>query len=445
MSEPERPSVVVSPDGARPMNPVTTGTIPFARRAPSVRRARGSVFFRSHVAAPCFSSVTRNVRASTARAGTPDGREGRGDERRREALAEGGDEVGDARRPLAQERDPGEGGVELGERRRRRRRRSAPVAAAMPAAAASWRARSSATALPGPAEVAPLGLVRGGQEEVGDPSHRRGDGDEPAAARGGGEDPGRADDPLGVAERGPPELVDDEGLSLIFGEEPFLQLVERRPERLPAPRPDVAEDVADAGLPHAERGADLASREAREAPGEPDGRDLGLVGARVREPRLRHAEPRGDGRPHPREVDGAAHRPFPGRRAGEEAQPDLPGELRASDDDPGDGPLAERPDSARVRHEAAESLPGARPGRREAAEGGVDGEPAGALGQAGRRRGARPAPVEGGPREPGPHRGESATLRAASRKELSGSTRSDRNRPSKSGPPRPCRRLKACA
>ena len=283
MSEPERPSVVVSPDGVRPMKPVTTGTIPFPSRAPSVRRARGSVFLRSHVAAPCRSSVTRNVRASTARAGTPmaeraaatSGAERRspkdatrsvtrGVRSRRSEIPERAVSSSASGRGVEGDGGAGRGG-DAG--------RGGLVAGAQ-----------LGDGLAGRAEAAPLGLVRGREEEVGDPSHRRGDGDDAAPPRGGGEEPGGVDDPRGVAERGPPELVDDDGAFTHFRRGALFSISSSGgSERLPAPRPDVAEDVADTGLLHAERRADLAPRQAREAPGEPDGGDLRLVGARARE------------------------------------------------------------------------------------------------------------------------------------------------------------------
>ncbi len=209
VSEPERPRVVVSPEGARPMKPVTTGTTPASRSRPIALLARGSVFLRSHVAEPCRSSVARNVRASTARAGTP--------RAERAAATSGAESLSPKEatrsvtrgRPLAQERDPGERRVELREGRGvegdggARLGRDAGRRGLVPGA-------QLGDAPAGRAEAAPLRVVRGGEEEVGHAPHRRDDGDDPPAPRGGGEEAGGADDPGGVAERRPPELVDDE-------------------------------------------------------------------------------------------------------------------------------------------------------------------------------------------------------------------------------------------
>ena len=201
MSEPERPSVVVSPCALFAMKPVTTGRMPAreerAQAPPHARVALLAVARRGPVA------VVRDEQLAGVDGAGRDARlhERRGEERRREALAEGGHEVRDARGPLAQERDALESGGELAEGRR--------------VEAHAERARGGLVALAqgldrgaGGPDAAALGLAGGPEEDVRDASHRRGDGHDPAlAARGGQETRGVAD-AVGVAERRAAELVD---------------------------------------------------------------------------------------------------------------------------------------------------------------------------------------------------------------------------------------------
>ena len=201
MSEPERPSVVVSPFALRAMKPVTTGRTPAERIGLSLRLTRGSLLLRSHVAAPWRSSVTSISRASTARAGTPAFVERGREKRRRQALAERGDEVGDAGRALAQEGDALERGGELAERRRVEAHAELPGGGGVPRA-------QRVDGLAGEADAAALGVARGLEEDVRHASHGRGDGhDGPLPARGG-EEAGGVADAGSVAQRRPAELVD---------------------------------------------------------------------------------------------------------------------------------------------------------------------------------------------------------------------------------------------
>ena len=199
MSEPERPSVVVSPCALFAMKPVTTGSTPArdegAQATPHARVALLAVARRGTMAV-----VRQEQLARVHRPGRDAGlHEGRGEERRREALAEGGDEIRDAGRPLAQEGDTLESGRELAEGRRLEadaesaRRGLVPLTEGLDRRA-------------GRADVAALGLTGGPEEDIRDAAHRGRDGHDAALPARGGQEAGRVADAGGVPSEVPPNL-----------------------------------------------------------------------------------------------------------------------------------------------------------------------------------------------------------------------------------------------
>ena len=209
VSEPDRPSVVVSPDGARPMKPVTTGTTPCSRsRAerpprprvgpPPVARGR-AVPLVGHEERPGVDGARRDPEGR--RAAATSGAESRSPKEATRSVTRG------VRSRRSETPESAVSSSARGGRRRRRwprwRRRCRPPppravrAARRPLLRAGPRRPRSAS-----------WAARGGRRSR-PPSPRRPRRRAAVARRR--EDPGGADDPLGVAERRPPELVDDDG------------------------------------------------------------------------------------------------------------------------------------------------------------------------------------------------------------------------------------------
>ena len=199
MSEPERPSVVVSPR-ALSRDEAGDDREDAAREERLSRRlTRGSLFFRSHVAAPWLRPSRASARvhgpAGTRAASSAAARSGAERRSPKEATRSVTRAVRSRRSAT-----PSRAAESSRERRASKRTPSAR-------AAASCRARRASTAARA-ARAPPLGLAGGPEEQVRDAAHRRGDGDDTALAARGREEARGAADALRVPERRPAELVD---------------------------------------------------------------------------------------------------------------------------------------------------------------------------------------------------------------------------------------------